>query len=107
MRLALATRCAAVLAFEYEQLSRNSPLHAHNPESPSRTTKFEKRMREQGTAVSDVCCAKEFMPSCSHAEFIHTRRMPEALANRCILVTDLDVGLMHFQVVNWHNFILK
>ena len=40
-------------------------------------------------------------------DFIHTRRIPEALSWQSIMIKDLEVGLMHFQFVNWRNFILK
>lgn len=40
-------------------------------------------------------------------EFIHTRRIPEGLASGSILMPDIDVGLLHFQFVNWPNFLLK
>ena len=40
-------------------------------------------------------------------DFIHTRRIPEALSWNSLMIKDLEVGLMHFQFVNWPNFILK
>ena len=40
-------------------------------------------------------------------DFIHTRRIPESLSFNSFMIKDIEVGLMHFQYVNWPNFILK
>ena len=41
-----------------------------------------------------------------HSKFIHTSRIPKMKGKR-IKITDKDLGLLHFQFVNWTNLELK
>lgn len=40
-------------------------------------------------------------------EFIHTPRVPEGLKGMQMLITDSQVGLLHFQYADWGSFLVK
>ena len=70
---------------------------------------FDGAGRQHGILSSGcmACIFRDDGVSMYEGDFIHTRRVPEALSNKSLVIKDLEVGLLHFQFVNWRNFILK